>query len=385
MTSGDGFIGFLGFDAVRRRRTWSNEDQAVLRFVGQIFTQAIERRRAEEALVENERRLALAIKGTNAGWWDWQVQTGELMLDMRWAEMVGYTLDELKPISIRTWFDFCHPGDLQESGRLLEKHFSGQTDYYESAARMRHKDGSWIWVLDRGKVVTWDQDGRPVRMIGTHMDITEHRLQESERQSLQERLHQVEKAESLSRMAGAVAHHFNNMLAATIANLELAALDLPLGTNLPQNISRAKASALRAAEMSTLMLTLLGQSQGRPELLDLSAVCMQNLSHLRSSIPDWVNVETNLPAPGPPVKADPVQIGQVAQKFFHQCRRGRKRAGGKGDGIGGHGQGVGNRAEVTLSCGLEPEVKSICFSGYHRRRLRHRCKGCRPDIRSVLY
>jgi len=86
--------------------------------------------------------------------------------------MLGYTLAELAPLSIETWTRLAHPEDLSRSEAALQRCFQGKTDAYECDCRMRHKDGHWVWVLDRGRVVEWAPDGRPVRMSGTHLDIS---------------------------------------------------------------------------------------------------------------------------------------------------------------------------------------------------------------------
>jgi len=126
-------------------------------------------------LTHERSTLASIIEGTHAGTWEWNVQTGECIFNQHWANIIGYELKELEPISIETWMKFAHPDDLKVSGELLEKHFAGQLDYYECEARLRHKDGHWVWVLDRGKVATWTSDGKPLMMFGTHQDITEQK------------------------------------------------------------------------------------------------------------------------------------------------------------------------------------------------------------------
>lgn len=136
------------------------------------------RKTAQEALAVERQRLASIIRGTNVGTWEWNVQTGEVVFNERWANIVGYSLAELEPVSIDTWMGFAHPDDLKVSGELLEKHFSGELEYYECEARMKHRNGEWIWVLDRGKVATWTEDGKPLLMSGTHKDITEQKQAE---------------------------------------------------------------------------------------------------------------------------------------------------------------------------------------------------------------
>lgn len=148
-----------------------DEDGAPVSMIGVNWDITL-RRLAEEQLKTERRRLADIIRGTNVGTWEWNVQTGEVVFNERWADIIGYSLRELEPTSIETWMSYAHPDDLEKSGELLEKHFSGELQYYECEARMRHKNGNWVWVLDRGKVASWTEDGKPLLMSGTHKDIT---------------------------------------------------------------------------------------------------------------------------------------------------------------------------------------------------------------------
>lgn len=134
----------------------------------------------KEDLAKERLRLSYILEGTNVGTWEWNVQTGETVFNEHWANILGYTLDEISPVSIDTWIKFAHPDDLEISGELLQKNFSKELDFYECEARMKHKNGDWVWVLDRGKVATWTEDGKPLLMCGTHKDITEKKDAESE-------------------------------------------------------------------------------------------------------------------------------------------------------------------------------------------------------------
>ena len=124
------------------------------------------------ALAVERERLQGILEGTNVGTWEWSVQTGEVVLNERWAAICGYTLEELAPVDINAWIRLSHPQDLEKSNEMLMRHFEGKSEFYECEARMRHKDGRWIWVLDRGKVSRWNEQGKPLVMSGTHMDIT---------------------------------------------------------------------------------------------------------------------------------------------------------------------------------------------------------------------
>lgn len=122
---------------------------------------------------EERARLEWAMAGTRLGLWDWDMVSGLTVFNERWAEIVGYTLDELQPTTIDTWMAFAHPDDLAGSSAAIQAHISGDADHYDVEARMRHRDGHWVWVHDRGQIVERADDGTPLRMVGTHEDITE--------------------------------------------------------------------------------------------------------------------------------------------------------------------------------------------------------------------
>ena len=130
-------------------------------------------------LQEQTARLAGIITATRSGTWEWNVQTGEIKVNARWAELLGYDLSELTPVTLETWKRLIHPDDLIHSYHLFDRHFSGELDFYEAEVRMRHKDGHWVWVLDRGRVVKWSKDGQPVKVSGTHIDISKLKKHEA--------------------------------------------------------------------------------------------------------------------------------------------------------------------------------------------------------------
>lgn len=131
-----------------------------------------------QEIVETRRKYKSVIEGTNAGTWEWNIQTGKTLFNERWAEMAGYSLDELNPTSIETWKKLIHPEDLKETKKQLSEYFEKKVDYYEIENRIKHKKGHWIWVHDRGKVFEWTKDGKPLMMSGTHQDITERKQKE---------------------------------------------------------------------------------------------------------------------------------------------------------------------------------------------------------------
>ncbi len=135
------------------------------------------RRRAEEALRESEQRLELALSGANLGLWDWNVPTGAMVSNDRLSEMLGYEAGELEP-HVRTWESRLHPQDKPRVWELLDAHFCGKTPFFQAEYRLRHKNGNWEWVLSRAKVVARDETGAPLRVSGTHLDISDLKLAE---------------------------------------------------------------------------------------------------------------------------------------------------------------------------------------------------------------
>ena len=144
-----------------------------------------------QELAEERRRLAMIIEGTAAGTWEWNVQSGQMRVNARWAEIVGYRLDELEPICQKTFIALVHPDDLALSDAALQEHFDGRSDNYACLLRMRHKNGRWIWIHDRGRVFEWDGQGRPLWMAGAHADVTELQQARQDAAEMRQRLQAV--------------------------------------------------------------------------------------------------------------------------------------------------------------------------------------------------
>lgn len=132
----------------------------------------IKRKQVEAALNLERNRLEEIIRGTNVGTWEWRVDTGEIELNDRWAEVLGYTLRELRPLNIETRLKLIHPEDRVRSDMMIKELFRNEIDHYECEIRLRHKAGHWVWVMERGNVVEWSDKHRPLRMSGTHQDIS---------------------------------------------------------------------------------------------------------------------------------------------------------------------------------------------------------------------
>ena len=132
----------------------------------------------ERKLKESEERLDLAMMVKNEGIWDWNLASNETVFDDRFYTMAGYTPNEF-PQNFITWRERVHPDDLPNADAGLKACLSGESERYDTEFRFRHKDGSWIWIRGQGKVVEWDENGTPLRMVGTHTDITDRKKVEA--------------------------------------------------------------------------------------------------------------------------------------------------------------------------------------------------------------
>ncbi len=132
------------------------------------------RRRTEEALRENEQQLSRVLEGSDQGYWDWNLESNAFQLSARGQTMLGYEPGELKS-DFEHWPQLVHPDDLANAMVSIERHISGQSPRHEVEIRCKAKDGSWRWILTRGRIVSRAADGKPLMMSGTHTDITERK------------------------------------------------------------------------------------------------------------------------------------------------------------------------------------------------------------------
>ncbi|WP_369158203.1 EAL domain-containing protein [Candidatus Thiodiazotropha sp. LNASS1] len=133
---------------------------------------------AEHELFLSEERLTLALKGANDGLWDWNLETDDVYYSRQWKSMLGYEEDELEH-HLDTWASLVHPDDKERVLKTVEDHLSGNADSFEVEMRMRHKDGHEVVVLSRAFLVNRASDGKAIRLVGTHVDITERKKTES--------------------------------------------------------------------------------------------------------------------------------------------------------------------------------------------------------------
>ena len=270
-------------------------------FVG-VGTDITERKLAEKALRETSEVLTLFIRHSPVYCYIKDVSSTRsivLQASDNFQQMIGIPGSEM-------------------IGRTMEELFSP-----EIAAKIAADD--WTVVSD-GEILNLDEElngrsyttikfpivqGGKTLLAGYTIDITERKRIEAEKAELEAQNWQLQKTESLGRMAGAIAHHFNNQLYVVLGNLEMAMDDLPLGVNSNENLVSAMQAARKAADVSRLMLTYLGQTPGKHEPMNLSEVCRTTLMLLQAAAPKGILLNVDFPSSGPVVRADAGQIQQV--------------------------------------------------------------------------
>lgn len=298
-----------------------------------------DRRRDQEALRESEERLALVIQGSNDGIWDWNLVTNETYFSPRWKAMLGYANDEIEN-NFHAWETLIHPEDLAVVQARVQDCCSGRIPNYEVEHRLRHKDGSYRWILARGTVLR-DAQNKPVRMAGLHMDLTERknsaqrleqanvklarrdqilkkmvrelRASQRELRQMQWQLIQAARLESVGTLAAGVAHEVKNPLQTIIMGLDYLANKFPApDQELTLTLTDMRDAANRANAIIHEMLLLSTPIRFQPSAENLNELIQHSLRLTRAQfVGAQITVALDLAPQLPPVLGDPAKIRQV--------------------------------------------------------------------------
>lgn len=254
------------------------------------------------------------------------------------CHLLGYSESELLQLGVD---DICPPAHRTLSAVLFDARTHRELARSLDCPCLR-KDRSVLYVDISTALISFR--GRQA-VVGFIADNTERRQAEAEKAKFEAQSRELQKAESLGRMAGAIAHHFNNRLQAVMGMLELALADLPRDADVLGALNAAMGSARDATKISTLMLAYLGQTPGKREPLDLAETCRHCLPVLRATIPMKVALTLDLSSPGPVVKADASQIQQLLANLITNAWE------AIGDGHGSINVSVGTIAAAGIPTG----------------------------------
>lgn len=293
---------------LRRSCTVASDPGGHLR-VG-VLLDVTDRKQAELALRQSEALWRLALESAGDGVWDWNLQTGEEFLSRSIKAMFGFDEPDLAHLAAEL-DGRTHPDDLAQLEADRRAHFDGTTPVYRNEHRVQCKDGSWKWVLSRGMVIARDDAGQPLRMVGTHTDITEVKQAEAQQRALETQLRESQKMEAIGTLAGGVAHDFNNLLAAILGNLTLAREDVGAHHPAQESLTEIGRAAIRARQLVQQILTFSRRQTQEMQRQPLTPLVEEALSLMRSLLPAGIKLVTRLPATTLPVLVDATQIQQV--------------------------------------------------------------------------
>ncbi len=295
LRSGNETFGLLQLNDKRYNR-FTQELIAQWERLAEYLAVALSKFKAESELRISEERTELALLGADLGAWDWDIVSGKIWFDKRWVEMLGYKNEKITT-NIDFWAALVHPDDKEEVSQTLKKHLQGETEFFSLQHRMKHKAGHWVWVLNRGRVVTRADDGTALRMCGTHLDITQQR-------QLEERISQAEKMDAIGQLAGGVAHDFNNQLTGILGYADMLAEETVNEEHLGYIQAIIKA-AVKSSDLTRQLLTFSRKAHFQSVELNIHEIITEVCSILKHTIDKRIEVRTMLQAHNPLITGDP--------------------------------------------------------------------------------
>ncbi len=298
---------------------YHDEDGQILGVEG-IFRDITERKQAEEALQESEEKYRTVADFTYS-METWRTPDNMYRYVSPSCERItGHTVAEFL-VNPNLLIRISHPED---QSRVIEhfleaNHGAGTQNMGCDDFRILTPDGDIRW-LGHSCTAVHGRDGQSLGRRESYRDITIRKQAEEEKEKLEDQNRQLQKVKSLGRMAGAIAHHFNNKLFVVMANLEFALNSPPQDNTTINALTAALQAADKAAEVSRLMLTYLGQATGNREPLDLSEICRRSLPLIQATIPKNVVLETDLLSPGPTITANSNQIQVILTNLISNSR-----------------------------------------------------------------
>ncbi|MBI5380335.1 MAG: PAS domain-containing protein [Opitutae bacterium] len=279
---------------------------------------ALERQHAAEMLRQRDEQYALAIDATRDGVFDWDLHTQNQTVSPRWREIHDLTPDPT-PLSYAEWKALIHPDDLPRVEKIIREHLAGHAPLIQCEYRVRDRQQRYRWVFCQAKAQR-DTSGQPARLVGAVADVTEHKQAEAERERLQTQLIQAQKMESVGRLAGGVAHDFNNMLQAILGNAALLQEAVPPTDPLRENVEEIQKAAQRSADLTRQLLAFARKQTISPQVIDLNNAVFGTLKMLQRLIGESIQLAWIPGANLWPIKIDPSQIDQILANLTVNAR-----------------------------------------------------------------
>ena len=267
----------------------------------------------EKSLQESEERFNLAMQGANDGLWDWNLKTDEVYYSPRWKSMLGYKNDEIKHF-VSEWKRLLHPDDLDMVLANAEACINDEKKKYEIEFRVLHMDGHYVDILSRAFAVK-DEEGEVIRLVGTHVDITE-------RKQMEKQLNQSQKMEALGQLTGGIAHDFNNILTAVLGYSYMMEEHLQKQDDdtLNKYLAHIIKGGVRAQKLVEDMLLFGRKGSTETEVVSVNTVVQDAVNLLKGSLPSSMAIHVTSEDDDITVLIDPIQLEQVIMNLAINAR-----------------------------------------------------------------
>lgn len=291
-----------------------DEQGRPLRFVG-THTDIDDIKAAREILRSTAERAQVVLSGTKQGFYDCNLQTGKVFVSMEYAQMLGYEAAEMNDIN-SAWIDHLHPDDVEAAQRRYRNFVDGEIQTYQTEFRMKARDGRWVWILSIANILAREEDGKALRIIGTHTDITEQKDAEEGLQRQRHTLMQAERISLANGLSSVVAHELNQPLCA-IANHVATILHTTQGQapdiqGIRQDAEHASIAVHRAANIIRRFRQLFARQRAATQLCLMPDLIEQCLLMIRAEIRDHhIRVCRAFAEQLPPIAVDPTLLQQV--------------------------------------------------------------------------
>jgi len=270
---------------------------------------------SEQALRESEERYALAMEGANEGHFDWDVPSDRLFLSPKMKTLGGQSADyEMRSRTDWVRHTHMHPEDASRFEAALKDHLEGRTPRFECEYRIRHPDGDWHWLLARGRCLR-DSSGKPLRFLGSAMDVTAQKQAQIDKEQLEAQLRQSQKMEAIGTLAGGIAHDFNNILGAILGYGELAQQAVAENSDVRRYVDNVMHATGRAKLLVERLLGFSRSGLGDREPVNVRFVILETLELLEASLPAGIRLEKRLDAGNAAVIGDATYLHQVAMNL----------------------------------------------------------------------
>ncbi|THB74963.1 MAG: response regulator [Desulfobacteraceae bacterium] len=289
--------------------------QETSRLLQDTATQLEEKVKAHDrtilSLKESEERWHFALEGAGDGVWDWDLQTGRVFFSSQWKRMFGYEAHDIQD-HIDEWLDRVSEEERPRLQSDLYQNIRPDRPYFMNRHRIRCKDGSFRWVVARGKLLQWDDQNGPLRILGTHTDVTTIKTLEKKQIEYESRLQQAQKMEAIGTLAGGIAHDFNNILFPILGFTEMLMEDKKeADTATRESLNQIHASALRAKELVHQILAFSRQDDVDHHPIRFQIILKEAVKLLRSTIPRHIEIKNSLNKDCSPIHADATQLHQI--------------------------------------------------------------------------